>query len=216
MTRLAWLSIVVLGWGSTAVAAAQGPEIPDEAPVEAETPAIEAEEVEAPIALSIDRTAHEEPAPLTLATCPAGLECHPDRAGVIHAFRRTETHRMQSGLIIAGSVMLGAAWAVNIVGSVFGSLALAVDTTSGTRAGDYLGWSFVPLVGPIAQMFQLGDEHWAITILALIEAVEVVGVVLAALGTVGEDVVVLEPVAGLRVLPWAGAEGGGALISGSF
>lgn len=213
MVRLAALSIALLGVSSIAgVAAAQPPDLVEDEVVE-EVPSTESE---APLALSIDHTPYEPPPALTRENCPAGLECHPDRAGVVHAFRRTETHRMQTGLIIAGSVMLGAAWAGNIVGSVFGSLALALDTTTGTNASGYLGWSFVPLVGPLVQMFQLGDEHWAITILALVEAIEVVGVVLAALGTAGEDVVVLEPVAGLRVAPWASEQGGGALISGAF
>jgi hypothetical protein len=149
-------------------------------------------------------------------TCPDGLECHRGRDGVMRSYRRTETHRQQTDLMIIGGVMLGGAWLLNIGASIPGSILLSEDTTSGTRGGDYLGWSFVPLVGPVAQMFQVGDEHWAILILAAVEATEIVGVVVAALGTLGEDVVVLEPVAGVSVVPWASGDGGGLTAFGAF
>ena len=42
----------------------------------------------------------------------------------------------------------------------------------GDRTGSK-AFQLVPLVGPIAQMFQLGDEHWQVPILAVIETIEV-------------------------------------------
>jgi len=161
--------------------------------------------------------ADDEPSTLVeLTTCPDGLECHAGRDGVRRAYRRTEEHRAQTDLIIVGGATLGGVWLLNIGASAPGALSLANDPASGARGDDYFAWSFVPLVGPVAQMFQLGDEHWAIPLLAIVEAVEVVGLILAVLGTVGEDVVLLEPVANLVLVPWADANGGGIVASGAF
>ncbi len=159
-------------------------------------------------------TAIEPVAPLE--TCPDDLECHVGRDGVRRAYRRTEEHRTQTDLIVIGASMLGGVWLANIAASGPGALALANDPASGARGDDYFGWSFVPLIGPVVQMFQLGDEHWAIPLLAIVEAVEVVGLILALVGTAGEDVVLLEPVAGVRIAPWAGEGGAGAVALGSF
>jgi hypothetical protein len=69
-------------------------------------------------------------------------------------------------------------------------------------------------------MFQVGTQHWDIPILAVVEAVEIVGVIMAAIGTAGEDVNVLEPVEtealSLRVVPWAGEGGAGLHVLGAF
>lgn len=168
------------------------------------------------VVVAVASIARADDLPSVEPSCPDGLECHVGRDGVRRAYRRTEEHRAQTDLMIAGSAMLGGAWLVNIGASGPGALALAGDPASGARGDDYFAWSFVPLVGPVAQMFQLGDEHWAIPLLAIVEAVEIVGLVLALVGTVGEDVVLLEPVANLRVLPWAGAGDAGIVVSGIF
>lgn len=151
-------------------------------------------------------------------TCPAGLVCRAGSDGVVRPYRRGVRHRTNEGLIIAGAVLLGGGWLLNIPLSGATTLLLEPDATA--RPGDYFGWSFVPLVGPIVQMFQVGTQHWDIPILAVVEAVEIVGVIMAAVGTAGEDVNVLEPVdteaVTLRVVPWAGEGGAGLRVLGAF
>lgn len=205
MRALAWM----MGWLviGAAPAAAQESEVappPDVADVFA-APAEDGPEPATP-----------EVAPPTEARCPDGLECRRGRDGVVRAYRRRREHRQGTDLILIGSVMLGGAWLANLGASIPGSILLGQDTTSGTRSTDYLGWGFVPVIGPVAQMFQLGDEHWAITLLALTEAIEIIGIVIAALGTVGDDVTLLEPVASIRVSPWATSEGAGLTAHGTF
>jgi hypothetical protein len=169
------------------------------------------------VSMLLSSVAHADDAPaVDVTTCPDGLECHAGRDGVRRAYRRTEEHRMQTDLMIVGGAMLGGAWLLNIGASGPGALALANDPVSGARGDDYFGWSFVPLIGPVVQMFQLGDEHWAIPLLAIVEAVEVVGIILALVGTVGHDVVLLEPVANMQLLPWASGDGAGVVAIGSF
>jgi hypothetical protein len=148
--------------------------------------------------------------------CPAGLVCRAGSDGVVRAYRRGVRHRSNDGLTIAGAALLGGGWLINIPLSGVSTLLLAPDATA--RPDDYFAWSFVPIVGPIVQIFQVGTQHWDIPILAVVEAVEVVGLVMAILGTVGEDVNVLEPVDGLalHLVPWAGEEGGGLLAGGRF
>lgn len=150
--------------------------------------------------------------------CPPGLVCRAGSDGVVRAYRRGVRHRTNDGLIIAGAVLLGGGWLINIPLSGATTLLLEPDATA--RPGDYFGWSFVPLVGPMVQMFQVGTQHWDIPILAVVEAVEIVGVIMAAIGTVGEDVHVLEPVEtealSLHVVPWAGEGGAGLRVLGAF
>jgi hypothetical protein len=157
-----------------------------------------------------------EAAAANAASCPTGLVCRAGSDGVVRAYRRGVRHRSNDGLTITGAALLGGGWLINIPLSGASTLLLAPDATA--RPDDYFGWSFVPLVGPIVQIFQVGTQHWDIPILAVVEAVEVVGLILAILGTVGEDVNVLEPVEGLalHLVPWAGEGAAGLLAGGSF
>jgi len=146
------------------------------------------------------------------SACPAGLVCRAGSDGVVRAYRRGVRHRSNEGLTIAGAALLGGGWLINIPLSGASTLLLSPDATA--RPDDYFGWSF----GPVVQMFQVGTQHWDIPILAVVEAVEVVGLIMAILGTAGEDVNVLEPVEGLalHVAPWAGEGGAGLAVGGRF
>lgn len=146
-------------------------------------------------------------------TCPADLVCRTGEDGVLRTYRRGVRHRTDEGLIIAGASMLGGMWLLNI--PISGGIALSLASDSAARSGDYFGWSFVPLVGPIVQMFQVGAQHQVIPILAVVEAVEVIGLIMAAVGTAGSDVQVLEPVS-VSVVPWASPDGAGVVAAGSF
>lgn len=152
--------------------------------------------------------------PVPTCTPSADIVCQPGPDGMMHTYRRTTTHRVNGGLLGGGIGMFVGAYALNIVGSLLGLLAISFDTTA--QPGNYIGFAFVPIVGPIAQMFFIGGNEWQIPILAIIEALEIGGLLMAIFGQIGSDEESLELVAGLEVLPWASHDGAGALATVRF
>ena len=152
-------------------------------------------------------------APAYVATCPEGAVCETDAYGTMHAYRITTENRMDRGLVIGGAVMLGVAWAVNILGSALSSLLISIGSGDATS---YFCSSLIPIAGPIAQMVLAGDMTWTIPILAVMDGVEIAGLIMAIVGTVGSETEVRTEVGALSFHPWAGTQGAGLATTLSF
>lgn len=141
--------------------------------------------------------------------CPPELVCQMGPDGRLHGYRTVTRHHVNGGLLGGGIGMFAGAYVLNIFGTLLGTLAISVS--SGGDPGSYLGWGFVPIVGPIAQMFYVGGNDWMIPILAVIEAVEVGGLIMAIFGQIGSEEEELEMVTGVdwRVMPYASPDGAG-------
>ena len=151
------------------------------------------------------------PAPVAPSACPAGSECHLGPDGQMHVYQRVTTRRMTRGLVLGGALLLGIPWLVNVGGSALGTLVLP----SANRQ-DFFGWGVVPLVGPLVQMTYTAGEDWMIGILAVIEACEVAGLIMAIIGTVGEDAEEEQMISDLHVVPWASPTSGGLSVGARF
>lgn len=119
-------------------------------------------------------------------------------------------YRRRVGLIVGGAVMLGGAWALNIGGTAF---ALLMPTYNAHR-DELAAAAFVPIAGPLMQI-AFRDDDWQIPVFAVASAIQLTGLVLAITGTVSR-VRVEERETQLAVLPYAGPDGGGATLLGSF
>ena len=151
------------------------------------------------------------PAPVAPPACPAGSECHIGPDGQMHVYQRVTTHRMTRGLVLSGALLLGIPWLVNVGGSALGTLLLP-----SANQQDFFGWGVVPLVGPLVQMTYTAGADWMIGILAVIEACEVAGLIMAIIGTVGEEAEEEQMISHLHVVPWASPTSGGLSVGARF
>lgn len=124
-------------------------------------------------------------------------------------------YRMRVGMVVAGAVMLGAGWLVNVlVGSVVG----LIGSASGSETlVDYFGWSLIPIIGPWAQLgyFNLDTDTGLLAYHVVLGVVQTLGFVLALVGTIDQEEIVeasyvdLGSGMQLSVLPYASQGGGG-------
>lgn len=89
--------------------------------------------------------------------------------------------RRNWGLVVSGAAMLAASWAANIGGSLLWTLWPGVWGIDNTP---YVGWSFVPLVGPAMQLTTPSSEPWQAVLAVLVTAVQATGLTMAVVGTV--------------------------------
>ena len=68
-----------------------------------------------------------------------------------------------------------------------GIAALLISVGTSSDGLDFFMSSLVPIGGPIAQMFFTGGEDWTIPILAVVDCVEVAGLIMAIVGTIGTE-----------------------------
>ena len=133
-------------------------------------------------------------------------------------------HRMNRGLAVAGGIMFGVSWGVNILGSGFGTLLLFAgsSTHAGLTGDETFGASFIPVVGPlifagVALDSDSGLGGFFATIGILDAAVQAAGLTMLIIGIVGEDVEVNASAENqLIVLPYASSQGAGLTASGTF
>lgn len=131
-------------------------------------------------------------------------------------------HRMNRGLAIAGGVLFGVSWAVNILGSGLGTvLVFTGSPPTGITADQTFGASFIPVAGPLifsAVALERSGGYGAFAALGIIDAAaQIAGLTMLILGIVGEDVEVnVNAETALIVLPYSSSEGAGLSVSGTF
>ena len=131
-------------------------------------------------------------------------------------------HRMNRGLAIAGGVMFGGAWVVNILGSGLGVLAIFTSSTAGgLSSGDTFGASFIPVIGPLifAGVAFSRPGSWEVFggIGILDAAIQAAGLTMLIFGIIGEDVEVNARAENdLWVLPYASSQGAGLTAGGTW
>lgn len=131
----------------------------------------------------------------------------PELAPEVDAPVRT---RRRWGLVTAGAVMLGAGWALNIGGSALWSIMPTQHDP------EYFGLSLIPVIGPFAQLANLGGQDWQIPILLTMGAVQATGLVLAIVGTATTEEVRDAAATAPVVVPYASADGAGASLAMAF
>jgi hypothetical protein len=119
-------------------------------------------------------------------------------------------YRRRAGLMVAGAVMLGGMWALNIGGTL---LAMSMPVTNWNRTHLFFS-SLVPVAGPLAQI-AFRDADWQIPFFVVASAVQLTGLILAIAGTASR-VRVEEPEDALAVLPYASGDGAGLNVLGAF
>jgi len=147
--------------------------------------------------------------------CPDGSSPQPDRRGIMRCMHLVSGHRVSWGLAGAGIGMLAGGWIAEILTTAFSTL----DSRFSSRS-DYVGWGYVPIVGPWVQMTDLPPDTNSSYYLWLgFEALlQDAGLILLICGLVGEDYEEYRPIAAgdVRVRPIVSATVQGLGISGVF
>ncbi len=147
--------------------------------------------------------------------CPTDATLQPDRRGVVRCMRLESGHRVSWGLAGAGIGMLAGGWLLEILTTAFSSL----DSHFGSR-DTYVGWGYVPLVGPWVQMADLPPATSApmYLLLTLEGLVQDAGLVMLVFGLIGEDYEEYRPLAAgdFRVSPILSASMQGLSVQGAF
>lgn len=151
------------------------------------------------------------PAPSTvMVVAPAPSSYAPTYAPVLDTAPRTRPVWRAVGI---GAGMLGASWALNVVGSGLWMLA----PSSWNRDGEFFYWSLVPLVGPWAQMGSMTDPSWQTPLLALDGLVQLAGFVTAIVGQCAHETVEPRATEGsLAVVPLLSPQMIGLAATGTF
>jgi hypothetical protein len=147
--------------------------------------------------------------------CPPDATLQPDRRGVARCMRLESGHRVIWGLTGAGIGLLAGGYLLEILSTAFSSL----DSSFGRR-DTYVGWGYVPLVGPWVQMGDLPPStsspmYVLLTFEGLLQAA---GLVMVIVGAVGEDYEEYRPIAAgdFRVSPVLSQTMQGLTIEGAF
>jgi hypothetical protein len=147
--------------------------------------------------------------------CPDGSAPQPDRRGVLRCMHLVSGHRVTWGLAGSGIGLLAGGWVIEILTTVFSS----IDSRFGTR-DDYVGWGYVPLVGPWIQMTDLPPATMASysVWLGFEGLLQDAGLLLLIFGIVGEDYEAYQPIAAgeLRVRPMLSGTMQGVTLQGAF
>jgi hypothetical protein len=147
--------------------------------------------------------------------CPDGSAPQPDRRGIIRCMHLVNGHRVTWGLAGAGIGLLAGGWVIEILTTAFSS----IDSHFGTRA-DYVGWGYVPLVGPWIQMTDVppGTLSSYYVWLGFEGLLQDAGLILMIFGLVGEDYEEYQPIAAgdVRVRPIFSASTQGIAVTGAF
>jgi hypothetical protein len=132
--------------------------------------------------------------------------------------RRT---RLRWGMIGPGIGLIVGGWVGNWITGIPGTITLAFEDHPG--ADDYFGWSWIPFIGPFVNAAYFGDSGWTgyLGMHLLFGVLQTAGLVLCILGTaLPEETVTMEYALTddpqgprLSVMPWADANGGGAVAS---
>ncbi len=128
--------------------------------------------------------------------------------------RRT---RMRWGMIGAGIGLTVGGWIANWLTAIPAQFAI----TGESRRDQYVGWSYLPWIGPFVDAGYMSDEtdNGLFALHLLYGIMQSAGLLLCILGTVlAEEEVVVQYVFGedgpaLSVLPWANEHGAGASVS---
>ncbi len=148
-------------------------------------------------------------------TCPAEASLQPDRHGVMRCMRLEEGHRVIWGLAGAGIGLLAGGYVWSILTTAISSLLDEFE-----RRDTYVGWGFVPLVGPWVQMTDLpsGVQSSYYAYLAFEGLLQDAGLIMLIAGLVGEDAEDYRPIAAgdLEVRPWLGLGTQGVALEGAF
>jgi len=130
---------------------------------------------------------------------------------------------MNRGLAVAGGVMFGVSWAVNILGAGLGTLLLYSGSTThaGLTSDQTFGASFIPVIGPLifaGVALDASSSGVAFAVLGIVDAAaQAAGLTMLIIGIVGEDVEVnVNEQTALLVLPYTNGEGTGLTVSGTF
>lgn len=147
--------------------------------------------------------------------CPADALLQPDRRGVMRCMRLEEGHRVIWGLAGAGIGLLAGGWVWSILTTAFSSLLDEFE-----HRDTYVGWGYVPIVGPWVQMTDLppGVQSSYYAYLSFEGLLQDAGLILLIAGLVGEDAEEYRPIAAgdLRVRPLLGASTQGLALEGAF
>jgi hypothetical protein len=130
-------------------------------------------------------------------------------------------HQMNRGLAIAGGVLFGVSWGVNILGSSLGGLLVYSGRSPGGLTYDQMfGASFIPVIGPLifaGIAFDRGGMEFFGGLGLVDAAAQAAGLTMLIIGILGEDVEVNASAENeLYVLPYANGEGAGLTASGTF
>jgi hypothetical protein len=140
-------------------------------------------------------------------TAPAGVQCppdtiaQPDRFGRTVCMREVTRHRVSGGLLGGGIGMFVGGWVLSGITGLVVGVAGAVSSTSWATgsAGDFITWSWIPILGPWANMAMMwrdadpGFYAW----LAFEGLLQAGGLTMLIFGAIGEDVTDYEPIAGV-------------------
>jgi hypothetical protein len=147
--------------------------------------------------------------------CPSDATLQPDRRGVPRCMRLESGHRVIWGLAGAGIGLLAGGYVLEILTTAFSSL----DSSFGRR-DTYVGWGYVPLIGPWVQMGDLPPStsspmYVLLTFEGLLQAA---GLVMVIVGAVGEDYEEYRPIAAgdFRVTPVLSTTMQGLTLEGAF
>jgi len=147
--------------------------------------------------------------------CPGDAILQPDRHGVMRCMRLERGHRVIWGLAGAGIGLLAGGWVWSILTTSISSL---LDEFEHRQT--YVGWGFVPIVGPWVQMTDLppGVQSSYYAYLSLEGLLQDAGLILLIAGLVGEDAEEYRPIAAgeARVRPVFGASTQGFVVEGAF
>ena len=124
--------------------------------------------------------------------CPPDSTLQPDRRGIARCMRLESGHRVIWGLAGAGIGLLAGGYVLEILTTAFSSL-----STSFSRRDTYVGWGYVPLIGPWVQMGDLppGTSSPMYVLLTFEGLLQAAGLVMIIIGAVGEDYEEYRPIA---------------------
>lgn len=147
--------------------------------------------------------------------CPEDATLQPDRRGVARCMRFESGHRVSWGFAGAGIAMVAAGWLIEILTTAFSSL----DGRFASR-DTYIGFGYVPLIGPWVQMTDLppATSSPMYVWLGFEGLVQDLGLVFLIVGLVGEDYEEYRPLAAreVRVRPMMSASVQGLTLEGAF
>jgi hypothetical protein len=151
----------------------------------------------------------------TALQCPADATLQPDRRGIMRCMRLESGHRTGWGFAGSGIGLMAGGWLIEILTTAFSSL----DSDFAHR-DTYMGWGFVPLVGPWVQMTDVpsGTLSSYYVWLGFEGLLQDVGLVLFIVGLAGEDYEEYRAIAAgdVRVRPVMSASMQGLMIEGAF
>lgn len=129
--------------------------------------------------------------------------------------------RMRWAMVGPGIGLIIGGWVGNWLTGIVGTVDMAFSSSD--DGGTYFGWSWIPWVGPYvnAAFYADSPDEGYLAMHLLFGVMQTAGLLLCILGTVlREETVTLEyalsddpEAARLSVLPWASADGAGAMLS---